>query len=167
MVEMTISELFSVGVNFETAVGQGTKEERARIPKNTSRIILSDELILELQQFSEEVNFLISGEIWCPDFQLNVSILKKFCDINSNFNMSIITMARGKKFLAPLLNIEDFKAPTIVILDKDMNVLGTFIERPNTVATVDNFQDIKIDYYKGKYLLDSVNDFLDIIRKVQ
>ena len=34
MVEMNIKELYEVGTTFETAIGQGTKSERARIPKN-------------------------------------------------------------------------------------------------------------------------------------
>ena len=37
---MSYQELFEVGVSFESAVGEGTKGERARIPKNNSRIIL-------------------------------------------------------------------------------------------------------------------------------
>lgn len=166
MTTMTIEELFNIGVNFETAVGQGTKEERARIPKNTSRIILSDEIISEIENFDKEINFLISGEIWCPDFQLNISILKKFCDINPNFNISIITMARGKKFLAPILGIENFKAPIVVVLNKNMEIQGTFIERPASILAFDNFDDVKLDYYKGKYLSDSVSDFLKIMKKI-
>lgn len=35
-------------------------------------------------------------------------------------------MARGKKFLFPILNIdkENFKGPTIVVLDKNFNIIG-------------------------------------------
>ena len=45
MNQMTLQELYEVGCSFESAVGQGTKSERARIPKNTSRINLNEELI--------------------------------------------------------------------------------------------------------------------------
>lgn len=165
MINMNIKELFDVGCSFESCVGDGTKSERARIPKNYSRINLSDGFMKEILSIDKEINFLVSGEIWCPDFQVNISVLKKFCDINSNFNISVITMARGKKFLAPILNIKDFKGPTVAILDKDFNILGTFEERPIKVKTFNNFEDVKLDYYKGKYILDSVGDFLDIIKK--
>ena len=102
MNQMTLQELYEVGCSFESAVGQGTKSERARIPKNTSRINLNEELINNIINYDKEIKFLVAGEIWCPDFQLNVSILKKFMDLNSNFDISIITMARGKKFLKPI-----------------------------------------------------------------
>lgn len=168
MTEMSLKELFDVGVNFESAVGQGTKNERARIPKNYSRIILEEDKIEFLKNIDFEVNFLVSGEIWCPDFQINVSILKKFCDINSNFNLSIITMARGKKYLSSILNIDkdNFKGPTVCVLDKNFNLKGIFEERPTSVKSVEDFESIKLDYYKGRYIPDSVNDFFKILNTI-
>ena len=165
MNQMTLQELYEVGCSFESAVGQGTKSERARIPKNTSRINLNEELINNIINYDKEIKFLVAGEIWCPDFQLNVSILKKFMDLNSNFDMSIITMSRGKKFLKPILNIEDAKFPLIIALDKDFNILGFFQEHPQIVKDMPSFEDIKLEYYKGKYLLDSVNDIWKILNK--
>ena len=168
MVKMSLKELFEVGQSFESSVGEGTKGERARIFKNNSRLNLTDEMISFIEGIDCEVNFLVSGEIWCPDFQLNATVLKRFLDLNPNFNMSVITMARGKKFLAPILGIDKdaFKGPTVVILDKDFNILGVFEERPKEVRKIENFEDIKIDYYKGNYLLDTTNDFIEILKKL-
>ena len=167
MITMTIEELFEVGTNFETSVGEGTKSERARIPKNYSRINLPEEVVSAIEGFDKEINFLVSGEIWCPDYQLNITVLKKFTELNPNFNISVISMSRGKKFLAPILGVTELKLPTVAVLDKDFNILGTFNERPKTVRAVENFDDIKLDYYKGKYLLDSALDFLEIMNKAK
>ena len=160
MVEMSLKELFEIGQSFESSVGEGTKGERARIFKNNSRLNLTDEMI----SFIESIDY----EIWCPDFQLNATVLKRFLDLNPNFNMSVITMARGKKFMAPALGIdkESFKGPSIAVLDKDFNVLGLFEERPQVVRDMPSFDDIKLEYYKGKYLLDTVNDFIKILKKL-
>ena len=168
MVKMSLKELFEVGQSFESSVGEGTKGERARIFKNNSRLNLTEEMISFIESINCEVNFLVSGEIWCPDFQLNATVLKRFLDLNHNFNMSVITMARGKKFLAPILGIDKdaFKGPTVVILDKYFNILGIFEERPKEVRKIENFEDIKIDYYKGKYLLYTTNDFIEILKKL-
>ena len=81
MITMTIEELFEVGTNFEASVGEGTKSERARIPKNYSRINLPKDLVSTIEEFDKEINFLVSGEIWCPDFQLNITVLKKFTEL--------------------------------------------------------------------------------------
>ena len=72
-------------------------------------------------------------------------------DLNPNFDMSVITMARGKKYLEAILNLKDAKYPLIVVLDKDFNILGNFKERPEIVKNAASFDDIKLDYYKGKY----------------
>lgn len=167
MNQMTLKELYEVGCTFESSVGEGTKSERARIPKNSSRIILGDELTEKIINFEKEIKFLVAGEIWCPDYQLNGSVLKRFMDLNSNFDMSVITMARGKKYLEPILNIENAKYPLIVVLDKDFNILGDFQERPKIVKNVECFDDIKLDYYKGKYLIDSANDIWNIINNLK
>ena len=166
MIEMTFKELFEVGKSFESSVGEGTKSERGRIFKNNSRLNLTDEIISFIEGIDCEVNFLVSGEIWCPDFQLNATVLKRFLDLNPNFNMSVITMARGKKFMSPHLNIEkeNFKGPTIAFLDKDFNVFGVFEERPKAVKNMPCFDDIKLEYYKGKYLLDTANEFYNILK---
>ena len=152
MNQMTLKELYEVGCSFESSVGQGTKSERARIPKNSSRIIFDESLTNNILNYDKEIKFLVSGEIWCPDFQLNVAVLKRFMDLKPNFDMSVITMARGKKYIQPILNIEDAKYPLILVLDKDFNILGDFQERPQVVKNSPCFDDIKLDYYKGKYL---------------
>ncbi len=167
MVEMNIKELYEVGTTFETAIGQGTKSERARIPKNYSRINFPEDMINTLVNYDKEINFLVAGEIWCPDFQLNSTVLKKFTELNNNFDMSIISMGRGKKFVFPILGVENMKFPLILVLDKEFNILGTFEERPNVVHEVSNFEDIKLDYYKGRYLIDSAYEFIDIMNKAK
>ena len=167
MVEMNIKELYEVGTTFETAIGQGTKSERARIPKNYSRINFPEDMINTLVNYDKEINFLVAGEIWCPDFQLNSTVLKKFTELNNNFDMSIISMGRGKKFVFPILGVENMKFPLILVLDKEFNILGIFEERPNVVHEVSNFEDIKIDYYKGRYLIDSAYEFIDIMNKAK
>lgn len=48
-------------------------------------------------------------------------------------------------------------------MDEGFNVIGVFEERPQEVKKADDFEEIKIDYYKGKYLLDTVNDYLNIL----
>ncbi len=163
MNQLTLQELYEVGCSFESSVGEGTKSERARVPKNSSRIIFDDNIENKIKNFDKEIKFLVAGEIWCPDYQLNGAVLKKFMDLNDNFDMSIITMARGKKYLENILDIKDAKYPLIVVLDSEFNVLGNFQERPEIVKNAQSFDDIKLDYYKGKYLLNSAYDILDII----
>lgn len=162
---MNLKEMYEVGWNFDTFVGTGAKSERERIPKNYSRIALGEELISEIISVEKKIKFLVSAEIWCFDAQLNTTVIKKLCDMNQNFDMRVITKGRGEKYLKPLLEIDTFKIPTVVIMDEEYNILGTFIERPASVKAVENFEDIKMEYLKGAYLADTAEDILDIIKK--
>lgn len=164
---MSLQELYEIGESFESCVGAGTKSERARIPKNTSRLNLTESMVEQITNFPTKVNCLVSGEIWCPDFQLNLAVLKKFIDLNDNFDMSVITMGRGKKFMSENLGIEkeDFKGPTIAFLNENFEVIGIFEERPSKVKAFTDFEDVKMDYYKGHYLLNTVENYLSILNK--
>lgn len=169
MNEMSFKELFEVGVSFESAVGEGTNSERARIPKNNSRINFSEDEVENILSIDKKINCLVSGEIWCPDFQINALVLKRFTELNSNIEMKVITLGRGRKYISKHLNIEKeaFKAPTILFLDENFDLIGSFIERPKKVLDMglEKFEEIKVDYYKGKYIKDTIADFLEILNK--
>lgn len=162
---MTYKELFDCGMNYETYVGTGTKEERARIPKNYSRINLTENQIEEITKVEKKVKFLCVGEIWCPDCQINLTVLNKLCELNTNFEISVITRGRGQKFLSEQLGLQEVKIPTVVILDENFEKIGLFLEQPETVKNVADYEEIKLDYLKGKYISDTVEDIIKLIKK--
>lgn len=160
---MTFEELFDCGVNYETYVGTGTKEERARIPKNYSRVNFEDSLSEKIAGISKKVNFLCVGEIWCPDCQLNLGVIKKMCELNPQMEISVITRGRGQKFLSEALELEEVKIPTVVILDENYEKIGVFLEQPEVVKESENYDEIELDYLKGRYLTDTAKDLIKII----
>ncbi len=160
---MNLRELYLAGINFESFIGTGTKIERDRFPKNYSRIEITLEEVEKIKKIDKKINFLVSGEVWCPDFQLNVTTLKKICELNPNLDISIITKGRGEKYLKPILGLEQFKVPVIVPLNHNFEICGKlFIETPNEIKKL-VFEDIKMEYLKGKYLRDTVKELVEII----
>lgn len=162
---MDMKTLYSAGMNFDAFMGTGIKSERDRIPKNYSRIVMTEEEIGTVREIDKEIKFLVSGEPWCMDFQLNVTVLKRFCELNPNFDMAIITKARGEKFLKPLMEVEEFKVPFIVPLSENYEVCGDiFVERPKEIKKF-LYEDVKMDYLKGQYLHETVKDLIEMITK--
>ena len=162
---MDMKTLYSAGMNFDAFMGTGIKSERDRIPKNYSRIVMTEEEIETVREIDKEIKFLVSGEPWCMDFQLNVTVLKRFCELNPNFDMAIITKARGEKFLKPLMKVEEFKVPFIVPLSENYEVCGDiFVERPKEIKKF-VYEDVKMDYLKGQYLHETVKDLIEMITK--
>lgn len=162
---MDLKELYLVGMNFYAFMGTGTKIERDRIPKNYSRISLTESQIEKIKSVDKTIKFLVSGEPWCADFQLNSTVLKKFCELNSNFDMSIITKGRGEKYLKPILGLEEFKVPVILPLNENYEICGeAFLERPKSIKHF-IFEDIKMDYLKGKFLEKTIEELIENICK--
>lgn len=71
---MDLKELYLIGQNFENFVGDGSKSERDRIPKNYSRIILSEKEEERIKKIDKKIYFLVSGEIWCHDCHIKIII---------------------------------------------------------------------------------------------
>lgn len=162
---MTFKEFFEVGQKFEDYIEVGSQEERNRIPKNYSRIDLPMDLINEIKEIPDRIYILASGEMWCPDCQLNITVAKKLTEINDNIKLSIISLGRGAKFLAPLLNLEEFKIPTMVILDKDFNQLGLFLEQPKTMKKSEKNDENELFYLKGNFLIDTARELVQLIKE--
>ncbi|UUV17525.1 thioredoxin family protein [Fusobacteria bacterium ZRK30] len=161
---MTFKELFEVGQTFENYIEVATQSERDRIPKNHSRIELPMDLIEEIKEVKEEIYILASGEMWCPDCQLNITVAKKLTEINDNIKLSIISMGRGRTYLMPLLNLEEFKIPTMVILDKNFNQLGLFLERPKNTKKLEENAENELFYLKGNFLTDAARELILLMK---
>lgn len=161
---MELKDLYLAGMNFDAFMGTGIKSERDRIPKNYSRIEMNSNEIELIKSCEKKIKFLVAGEPWCTDFQLNATVLKKFCELNNNFDMAIITKGRGEKYLKPILGVEEFKVPAIVALNDNFEICGDiFLERPLAVKEL-VYEEIKMDYLKGKYLKDTIKDLINIIK---
>ena len=137
--------------------------KRERIPKNYSRVRFEIPLSEKITGISKKINFLCVGEVWCPDCQLNLTVIKKMCELNPQMEISVITRGRGQKFLSEPLGLEEVKIPTVVILDENYEKIGVFLEKPEVVKRSENYEEIELDYLKGKYLADTAEDLLKMI----
>ncbi len=161
---MTFKELFQVGQKFENYIEVASQGERGRIPKNSSRIDLPMDLIDEIKEIQDRVYILASGEMWCPDCQLNITVAKKLTEINDNIKLSIISLGRGRKYLTPLLNLEEFKIPTMVILDENFNQIGLFLEQPKNAKILEENAENELFYLKGNFLTDTARELVQLIK---
>ena len=96
MNQMTLKELYEVGCSFESSVGEGTKSERARIPKNSSRITFDEDLTNNIINFEKEVT--IPKEKFCNKLGITCkSIIISNIKRNSTNRVESIII-NGKKF---------------------------------------------------------------------
>ena len=162
---MTFKELFQTGQNFEDYIKIGSEEEKEKTLANYSKIDLPMDLIDEIKDTKDKIYILASGEMWCPDCQLNITVVRKLAKINSNIKLSIINLETGKKYLQPLLDLKELKIPTMVILDKDFEKLGLFLEQPKNFKKLEKNDENRLHYLNGDFLIDTARELISAIKK--
>jgi thiol-disulfide isomerase/thioredoxin len=86
---------------------------------------------------AEPINVLVLSEDWCPDCTDNLPILNHIAEQTGKVNLRIFARDENKDLADQFLyNGEFSKIPTIVVLDREFNVLGHVIERPESVTAL-------------------------------
>lgn len=164
---MTFKQLFDLGDNYHQYLGRGTADEIAAVSKVTD--LLNHELKISTEQhehlltIKEEIHFLIAGEPWCPFCQLQLSVLNKFCELNPAFKMSVISKGRAEDEIQSRLELDEILIPVVVVLDKDFEQLGFFVECPSENCPPYELEALKNDSESGGYLNRTAADLLKIL----
>lgn len=80
-------------------------------------------------------------------------------------NWKKLNFNRGRNFLTPLLNLEEFEIPTIVILDENFNQKGLFLEQPKTAKKLEDTAENELFYLEGNFLTDTARELVQLIKK--
>ena len=158
---MLYKTLFTQGLDFETYLKQGTEDETQAVNKvadQLSEAVLPETLVQQLSAIKKDVHLLIVGEMWCPDCQLNITAIKYMALLQPKIKLSIISKETAKQQLMELMELSQIKIPLVAMLNEQYQLVNSFIERPQTVISVEDFDRIKSDYFAGKYLLATISE---------
>lgn len=161
---LSYRELFLLGMDYPTYLAQGSAEETNSVIKIEN--LLSDMLpktILErLNRIEEDVHILVSSEVWCPDCQLNTTVLNHMSLLQPKIKYSIISKEFAEEhILLQSLELQKIKIPLIMMLDSNFKLTGLFVERPKTLSSVKLFEQNKEAYFGGKHLNDTITEILE------
>lgn len=160
---MLYQELFALGINYADYVSQGSDEEIQAVAKIEQQVLFNLTPLLKQQIAELSVNayLLVTGDMWCPDCQLNIAALNQITKLQPKIKMSIISKILAEEKMLSLIENNEIKIPTVAILNHDFQVKSFFIERPTVVASNDDFAGIKDSYFAGHYLNDTINEILE------
>jgi hypothetical protein len=102
----------------------------------------------------------VAGEMWCPDCQINVTVMDYLQRAQPNIQLGVITKGRAENELKQRLELERISIPFVLVLNDQFQPVGRFVERPR--AVIDGGDAVKPGYRAGGYLESTVQDFLDI-----
>jgi alkyl hydroperoxide reductase subunit AhpF len=164
--KMDIRKLYENGMSFEEFISSDDKSYKEKILEIYNNIKIDGEMLQRIKSIDKKINILAFAEIWCPDCVLNVPALKKICDLNTNVNMKILPREGNEEYLEDYKVNGKAKIPTFIFMDKEFNVLGSFIEIPDVIKEIvakGNQVDIivaKRKYRKGEFTNETIKDIL-------
>lgn len=157
-------DLFAIGQTFDAFVEHGLPAEISAVREIQIKLATADTLTPATRQRLGAVNqrfhLLVAGEMWCPDCQINVTVMDDLQRTQPNIDLAVITKARAEDALKQPLALERISIPFVLVLNDAFEPVGRFVERPQ--AVIDGGDALKPAYRAGDYLESTVKDLLDI-----
>jgi hypothetical protein len=161
---ITYQQLFDFGEDFESFVSRGMSAEIAAVRQIQEKLaepgFITPQSLRRLADVKGRFHLLVAGEMWCPDCQINVSVMDFVHRVQPNIQLAIITKGRAENELKQRLELDRISIPFALVLDDEFQPVGRFIERP--LKVIGGGDALKPDYRAGKYLDSTLQDFLDI-----
>ncbi|MFV3307812.1 thioredoxin family protein [Pseudomonas sp. NY15181] len=162
-------ELFSIGEGFDAFVAHGLPDEIAGVRTVQVKLAAPEAISAatrqRMQAVSRHYHLLVAGEMWCPDCQINVTVMDFLQRTQPRIDLSVITKGRAEDDLRERLALERIPIPVVAVLDERFELVGRFVERPQVVIA--GGDGLKPDYRAGQYLEDTLTDLLDIIEAAE
>lgn len=119
----------------------------------------------DLEPFDTNVSYVLAfAEGWCPDCQHNLPILKCITD-RLGIKLRIVPKEDNEYFMEDFIENGQARIPTFVFMDKNFNVIGSWIERPKYAKQLwKEGPHIKERYLNGEFDKEIVDEILDIIK---
>ena len=127
-------ERLSQGMTYEQYKSQMTRNQE-RFEQNEQSVKLTAQQLAPLKNLSRPLDVLVIGEDWCGDVIDNLPILGRLAQESGKLNLHVFLRDQNLDLIDQYLNQGKFRSiPVFVFFDENMNELGRFIERPQSVT---------------------------------
>lgn len=162
-------ELFSIGEGFDAFVAHGLPGEIAGVRKVQQLLAepgtVSANTLQRIEAIQGRYRLLIAGEMWCPDCQINVTVMDHLQRLQPRVELAVITKGRAEDDLRERMELDRILIPVVLVLDSDFLPVGRFIERPLDVVA--GGDALKPAYRAGEYLESTLGDLLDLFERAE
>ncbi len=162
-------DLITIGERFDTFASRALPAESETVASAQALLAPAQALSADIRQRLAAIQgryyLLAAGEMWCPDCQLNLTAMDQLQRVQPKVSLAIISKARAEHALKTLLELERISIPLVLVLDEQFELIGRFVEQPQTVA--DGDEAAKADYRAGRYLHSTLEELLAIIEAAE
>jgi len=167
---MSLRDLFKNGISFTEMLNKSDEPYRNKCEEIINNVKVDENILNNIKSITKQINILAFAEIWCPDCQINLPAIDAISKNNNNIQFKIVPRDGNESYLEKHKVDGKAKIPTFIIMDENFNEIGAFIEIPSIVKDVINRGNqvelivTKREYRNGKYVSNTIEDILDIIK---
>lgn len=164
-----LKELFESGYSFEYEFNHSDLAYREKTIEYREHMNISKDTIDKIKSIQQPIYILGFSELWCPDCQINLTVMDYLTKLNSNIKLSLHKKSGNEEFIKKYSDDGRVKIPLFIYLNKDFEKIGTFIELPSNVKAIENSGNqvkkivTKREYRKGTYMEQTIIDFIQQI----
>lgn len=165
-----LKNLFESGISFQQEFDKSQEEHKQKALDYIKNMEISENIIDQVKNIDKEVNILGFSELWCADCQINASVMNYLTQLNPNINLRLVSLKGHEEIIKEHSDDGKVKIPIFLMLDENFNKIGDFIEVPSNVRAIEETENqveriqIKKEYRKGKFMEQTVRDFLDSVK---
>ena len=127
-------ERLNQGMTYEQYKNQMTRNQE-RFEQNEQSVKLTPQQLAPLKNLPRPLDVLVLGEDWCGDVIDNLPILGRLANETGKLNLHVFLRDQNLDLIDQYLKEGKFRSiPVFVFFDDNMNELGRFIERPQSVT---------------------------------
>ena len=168
-----LQQLCAEALTFEQYIAQGSQAEQQAVTIIQAQLSSSNTSlkgsIKRLKAFEKSVNLLVVGESFCPDCHVNISAFEFIVLQQSKVKLHLISREVAQEKLLEILPLTEIKIPLLLTLDENYQLIhqkigdNLFVERPNIVKQIADFNSVKENYINGEYLNDTLEQIIEMI----
>ena len=113
-----------------------TKLNAQRTNRLNKTIKLDAELASNIQRLEEQYTWLVITESWCGDAAQILPLFQKLAEQNVKITLKLVLRDENEELMNQFLTNGGKSIPKLIILDKDLNVKGTWGPRPVEAQTL-------------------------------
>lgn len=127
-------ERFAQGMTYDQFKQQMTRN-RERLEANERGVQVRPEDLAAFRALARPLNVLVLAEDWCGDVIDNLPVLARIAEESGKLNPRIFLRDQNPDLMDQYLKDGQFRSiPVFAFFDEQMNPLGHFIERPQSVT---------------------------------
>jgi hypothetical protein len=127
-------ERFEQGLTYDEFKARMTRNQE-RFAASEAAVALGADDLAAFRRLPAPLNVLVLAEDWCGDVIDNLPVLGRLAEASGKLNVRVFPRDANPDLMDQYLNHGEYRSiPVFAFFDEQLNALGHFIERPESVT---------------------------------